>query len=51
MAIMETKIETIKMFCQQCGKAYDIKVTETNPVCKNCNPGRLDFVPKKSKGR
>ena len=41
------KTETFKMFCQQCGKAYIIKATVANPVCKNCSPGRLDFEPKK----
>jgi DNA-directed RNA polymerase subunit RPC12/RpoP len=43
------KSETFKMFCLQCGKAYQIKATTTNPVCKKCNPGRLDFERKPKK--
>ena len=35
--------------CQTCGKKYIIKATETNPVCKICVPGRLDFEKKEIK--
>ena len=38
--------EPFTMFCPQCGKTYHIKVTVANPVCKKCNPGRLDFEKK-----
>lgn len=48
---MAMKPETFRMFCQTCGKEYTVRATETNPVCKKCYPGRLDFEPKKKGDR